>query len=478
MEQTRQPIVTVLGHVDHGKTTLLDAIRKTRVASGEAGGITQSIGASLVQTKDGKKITFIDTPGHAAFSKMRARGATVADIAVLVVAADDGPMPQTKEAIKYIQEAKIPFVVALTKIDLPSANVESSLGKLEKEGIFLEGRGGDVPHVSVSAKKGQGIDELLEVIGLVAEVSEVKADKKGPLEAVVIETGKDKRGMIVSLVVRNGTLKVGEEVSAGSTRAKVRGLFNDETKSVREIYPGEPALLLGFSTLPDVGSIITNTNGSGSTAADLPVKKLDVGIQKDDKSPKVIIKAQNQGVLEAILGGIDKRVKVIDASVGELTESDIFLAKSTSADIIVFASKVPSGVKKLADTESVKVAEFEIIYELFKHLEDMVIEREEKILGKAEVIKMFPLNPSDDKASGKKGKSIAGCKVIDGVITKKDILTLSRGDKRLGQVKIISMKKEKKEVQSVQKAEEFGIYFEPQFDFRLGDMLISVATEK
>src|SRR3990172_5876534 len=204
--QTRPPIATVLGHVDHGKTTLLDAVRKTNVASREAGGITQSIGASQVTTKEGKKITFIDTPGHAAFTNMRSRGAKVADIAVLVVASEEGVKPQTKEALQIIKEAKVPYMVAATKIDLASADPDAAKEQLEKEGVSFEGRGGDVPFVALSAKTGKGIEELLETLSLVSEVHDIKADSQGELEAVVLETSKDKRGLLVSVVVRNGTL--------------------------------------------------------------------------------------------------------------------------------------------------------------------------------------------------------------------------------------------------------------------------------
>lgn len=222
----RPPIVTVLGHVDHGKTSLLDFIRKTSVTKKEAGGITQSIGASVVQTKDGSTITFIDTPGHAAFSNMRSRGAKVADIAILVVAGNDGVMPQTKEALEMILASNIPFVVAATKSDLPGFSLEKVRGDLESQGVLFEGRGGDVPLISVSTVKGDGVDELLETIGLIAEVQGVAGDPNALLEAVIVETTKDQRGPAASLVVRNGTLKVGDEIVTENANAKVRGLFD------------------------------------------------------------------------------------------------------------------------------------------------------------------------------------------------------------------------------------------------------------
>lgn len=462
MKKLRPPIVTVLGHVDHGKTTLLDAIRKTKVTSGEAGGITQSIGASVVKTPDGKKITFIDTPGHAAFAKMRSRGAKVADIAVLVIAADDGVMPQTKEAISYVKEAKIPFIVAITKTDLPSANPESVREQLGKEGIALEGSGGDVPVALVSAKKGIGIKELTELISLVAEVNEIKAGETSALNAVVIETGKVRAGLVVSVVVKDGTLKVGDELRASGLSAKARGLFNDQGKSVKKVGPGEPVLILGFSQLPEVGAKIVH-QGEGAKQEVL-VKKVGVKNAKEGEIP-IVLKAQNQGALEAIVGGLPKGISLIATGIGDIIENDVFLAKASGARIMVFGGKVSPNVRKLANTEGVTIETFEVIYELFKRLEELLAEGKEKILGKAEIIKIFPT----------KDKKIAGCKMVDGLITKKSTLMLNRGENKLGVVRTVSLRKEKKEVEEVRKGEEFGIFFEPQVDFKVGDVLLSVA---
>ncbi|MFI5240820.1 MAG: translation initiation factor IF-2, partial [Microgenomates group bacterium] len=250
----RQPIVTVLGHVDHGKTSLLDAIRKTTVASGEAGGITQSIGSSVVTTPSGKKITFIDTPGHAAFTKMRSRGAKVADIAILVIAADDGIKPQTKEAIKIIKESGTPFIVAVTKIDIAGVNPEMARGQLEGEEILFEGRGGETPFIPLSSKTGVGVNDLLEMIALLSEVHGFTGDISAPLEAVVIESFKDRRGVVANVVVRNGNLKVGEEVFSEGIQGKIRAIHNDKGESVKEVGPGEPAQIIGFSEVPQVGA--------------------------------------------------------------------------------------------------------------------------------------------------------------------------------------------------------------------------------
>ena len=254
----RPPVVVVLGHVDHGKTSLLDYIRKTRVALREAGGITQNIGASQIITKSGKKITFIDTPGHAAFNKMRSRGAKVADIAILIVASDAGVQPQTKEAIDHIRKSEIPFIVTITKVDLQTANSESVLNQLEKEGILLEKRGGDTPLIEVSSKTGQGIDDLLETISLLADITRIKGDPKKELEAVVIETSKDKSGPLVNVIVRNGTIKVGETLYIENGCAKIRNLKTNKG-NVKVVFPGDPAQILGFDLLPEIGTKLFST---------------------------------------------------------------------------------------------------------------------------------------------------------------------------------------------------------------------------
>ena len=457
----RPPIVSVLGHVDHGKTTLLDALRKTSVASREAGGITQTIGASMVVTSAGGKITFIDTPGHAAFSKMRSRGTSASDIAILAVAADDGVKPQTIESLKYIKEAKIPYIVALTKTDLASASAEKVKGQLEKEGILFEGRGGDVPLVSVSAKAGTGLKDLLEIVLLLAEVNEVKGDPKDPLEAVVIETSKGKQGSVVSVVVKDGTLKVAEIVSADEISTKVRGLFNHLGKSVKEILPGEPGQILGFSSLPSVGSRLKS-----EVEITLSEEKIGSSRIKDTEGGlPVLIKAKSSGALEAVLGSIPKGIFVLGSGVGDINESDIFLAKSgQTSKIFAYGVKVSANVLRLAQTEDIKIESFEIIYELLERLAVLLKKEEKEIFGKAEIIASFPL---DDKR-------VAGCKVIEGRIARGDSLVLSRGETETGKVKAVSMKKMKKEINKAELGEEFGILLEPQLDFQKGDMLVSV----
>ncbi len=461
---TRSPIVVVLGHVDHGKTTLLDAIRKTSVASREAGGITQAIGASVIETKDGHNITFIDTPGHAAFSKMRGRGAKVADIAILVVAQDDGVQPQTKEALQIIRDAKIPFIVAGTKSDVAGVNAEALKGQLEKEQVLFEGRGGDTPFVSVSAKTDTGIKDLIDTISVLSEVSELKSDPEGILEAVVIESGKEQMGTFASVVIRNGSIKVGETIYTEEALAKVRALFNDKGISVKEILPGEPAKIIGFSEVPQVGASVTREAKEEVRETPKPKNLFDLRRLKDDEIP-VIIKASNAGALEAILAALPPQIIAVDSGVGEITTSDVLNAKTGNAYIFSFESKIPSEVVKLAEAEKIKVAKFDIIYELLQAIDEILKGGKVQVLGKAEILASFPFND----------KKVAGSRVTEGRISKGDILILMRGEKELGRTKATSIKKQKAEVAGVGPAEEFGVIMSPQLDFDKGDVLVSVA---
>lgn len=461
MIEKRQPIVTVLGHVDHGKTTLLDTIRKSNVTAREAGGITQSIGASIVQTADGKKITFIDTPGHAAFSGMRSRGAKVADIAILIVAADDGLMPQTKEAIGFIREAAIPFIVCFTKIDLPNANVDSAKASIEREGVYLEGRGGDIPFVEVSAKEGKGVKELLDLIALVADVNDIISDQDGELEAVVIETAKDNRGPLASVVVRNGNLAVTTEIKAGELTAKVRGLFDYLNKPVKKVAPGEPALILGFSDVPEVGTVIRGANYTEDESRLAEQRSVTSGKIAEGQIP-LLFKAQNAGSMEALLKSLPPEVFIISATVGELTETDVFLAKSAGALIMAFDVKVSNIISKLAETEKVKIQSYKIIYELLEKIDEMVKAGIKHVVAKAEIIASFPFN----------SKKVAGCRMEVGPINRGMKLKLMRGEEEIGEVRAGSLRRGKDEVGSVSEG-EFGVILEPQLDFTIGDVLIS-----
>jgi translation initiation factor IF-2 len=466
MMKPRPPIVTILGHVDHGKTTLLDALRKTNIVAKEAGGITQSIGASVVVAKEGRKITFIDTPGHAAFTQMRSRGAKVCDIAILIVASDDGVKPQTKEAIDIILKENMPFIVCLTKTDLPSSDPETVILQLEKEGIMFEGKGGNTPYQKVSAKKNEGLDALMEMIILVSDMNEISGDPDGDLDAFVVETRRDRRGSLASVIVLNGNLTVGKKILVDGVVTKVKALFDYLDKPIKEVLPGEPALILGFEKMPEIGAKIGELKGD---ILDVPkpkqmeqvVNKTDLGQEKFN----LVIKAQTSGSLEALLANLSPDVHVISSGVGDIIEADIFTAKSAkNCRVFAFEVKVPSNISKLADNEGVITETFNVIYKLFERVGEILKEGEEEVLGKAHIIASFPYE----------SRKVAGCKVVQGKIVKNDILILYRDDKMMGSAKAISMKKEKKDIMEVKQGEEFGVILQPQLDFTIGDMLVSV----
>lgn len=457
MSKKRPPIVTVLGHVDHGKTTLLDTIRKTRVASREAGGITQGVGASKVKFGD-SFITFIDTPGHKAFSKMRERGAKIADIAILVVAADDGPMPQTKEALKYLQDSGTPMIVAFTKTDLPSASVEKALSAMEQEGVYFESRGGDTPFVEVSSKSNTGIDELLEMINLVSEVNDLNIIKD-ELEAVVIETNKDNRGPVISVVVKNGVLKVGDTVYAWQSQVKIRGLFDEFGKQVKEARPGDPVIILGFTDLPEVGITIT---ANPQTSAKDSTDQTPTNLADDELG--IVLKVKSAGSVDAIKSSLPAKAKVLLSDVGDVTESDVFFAKAADAPIFVFEAKLPNRVKNLAETEEVDIYTFDIIYKLIEEIEAILESGRTKYSAKLEILARFPYN----------NLAVAGSKVLEGTLDKTDSLILVRDNKELGKVKIKSMRSEKNEIDQAKAGQECGILFVPQLDFKVGDQLLAV----
>ena len=454
MNTKRQPVVVVLGHVDHGKTSLLDALRETNITKSEAGGITQSIGSSVV-----KGITFVDTPGHAVFSAMRSRGSKLADIALLILDSSDGVKPQTKEAIEHINNAKIPFIVVFTKTDLPAASVDVALAELEKEGIFFEGRGGQTPYIGVSAKKKEGLKELLDLINLLSDVNATESDSEAQLEAVVIETTREKGGNMVSCVVRNGKLEIGKEIFSEGAKGKIKGLFDDRNKPVKIVLPGEPARILGFETLPAVGAVIIDREINDQSHS----TKTTRGTLDKTKIP-LYLKANNAGSLEALVASIPPEFVVIDASVGDVIESDVMNAKANKALIFVFESKVPVNVKHLAEMDKVKIERFDVIYQLLERLDEIVKSGLTEIIGKAEIVASFPFD----------NKKIAGSKVLQGRIEKTGEIRLMRGETELGKVKILSIKKQKQEVAGVSQGEECGILFMPQLDFQIGDAIVSV----
>ncbi len=475
-QELRPPIVTILGHVDHGKTTLLDFIRKASVAAKEHGGITQHIGAYQVE-HEGKKITFIDTPGHAAFEKMRSRGAHVADIAVLVVAIDDGIMPQTTEAIKHILAAKVPVIVAVNKIDLPGIDKTVQIQRIKKQlsdqGILVEEYGGDVPIVELSAKTGLGVDKLLEMITLVAEMNELKGDPALPPAGVVIEANLDRfKGPIATILIRNGTLKKGMQIVLGGRMSKVRGLIDWNAKPLDLAGPSTPVEVLGLEEVPMVGAIMGEEAAvKESLVIASLVDKLRAG---EDKSLKVVIKADKQGSLEAIENSLqkfneeEKLLDIVSSGTGEIGEADIKLAASVKAIAVGFNVKVAPNAAKIAENEHVLIRSYNIIYELLDEIgeviEGMVRPGEiEENLGKANIIAEF---------SGSSGR-VAGCRILEGYFTKSIKVKVLREGVEVGQAKIASLRKVKEEVNKVEKGNDCGMLFDPPLDFQVGDVVES-----
>ncbi|OGE62557.1 translation initiation factor IF-2 [Candidatus Daviesbacteria bacterium RIFCSPLOWO2_01_FULL_41_32] len=485
-EIVRPPIVTILGHVDHGKTTLLDFIRKASVAAKEHGGITQHIGAYQVeiprQARDdfaeNRKITFIDTPGHAAFEKMRSRGANVADIAILVVAIDDGLMPQTVEAIKHIQGAKVPVIVAVNKTDLQGIDQKVQLAKIKKQlsdqKINLEEYGGDTPFLPLSAKTGEGVDKLLEMILLVSEMHELKGDPALPPAGVIIEATLDKfKGPIATILIRNGTLKKGDQIEVGEIKSKVRGMFDWSGKPVNSAGPSTPVEVLGLEAVPGVGAVLGEpAEVKEAEILQSLVEKLQQG---NTKTLKVIIKADKQGSLEAIQASLEKfntERKIVDyiaTGTGDIGEENIKLASSVGAIVIGFNVKVAPTAQKMAENEHVLIRTYNIIYELLEDVEEVVntlleVGQLEEVLGKANIIAEFP--------HGKLEK-IAGCRMIEGIIAKGQKIRVMREGVLLGETKLKSLKKVKEEVNKVEKGNDCGMLFDPPVDFAIGDVVES-----
>jgi len=476
---SRPPVVTVLGHVDHGKTTLLDFIRKTNVAGREFGGITQHIGAYQITTSPNNKITFIDTPGHEAFGEMRSRGAEVADVVVLVVAANDGVMPQTIESIQYIKNANLPCVVAINKIDMPDVNLEKIKKQLIKAGLTLEEYGGETPMIPLSAKTGQGVDKLIEMILLLAELHPPTVKDQNIFEAVVIETTLSRnRGIVATIIVRNGSLHVGDTVVCENQEFRVRA-FNDwQGKSLSQIGSGDPTELLGWQKIPTVGSRLydkkqaslekqparTITHEEKATALTSPSPQ-DLETEK----VKLIIKADTQGTLEAIMHGLGSDAEIILRGVGQITESDVLLAKTTKAIIIGFHLQVPDQVTKLASSEKVFLKSYNIIYEMFDEIAD-VIEALKKgnlvtVFGEAQVIAVFNI----------KNEIIAGLKVVSGRIARGDQIKVVRNNTEIGRAKIKSLRHQKEDITKAEQGKEAGAILSQKIEILTGDSIIAIG---
>lgn len=432
MDNAIAPVVSVLGHVDHGKTTLLDAIRRSNVASREFGGITQKIGASsIVIEHDSKnrKITFVDTPGHEAFANMRSRGAKVADIAILVVSAVDGVMPQTKESIQLIQSAGIPYIVAFTKADLPEKNTDKIKQQLSQSNVLVEGYGGDVPTIEVSAKSGTNVKELLDLVLLLFEMKQtadsVHATVDGPLEAIVIESKLDpKVGAKASVVVKNGTLRVKDEIVAEGVVGKVRALISDTGSQVGEVHAGDAAEILGFEKVPSVGAIVKR---KGEAEVTQQATKSEGGVPTTEGSLPLILVADTQGSLEAIAASLPEGVQLMRQKTGEVSEADVLYAKSVGAIVLSFNIKIRPDVVNIARTEKVLVKNYTIIYELLDELKDVMegkrLAEMEQIYGVAQLQATFPFEKS----------TVLGLKVMDGRVAKGDKIRIMRDDVAIGE---------------------------------------------
>ena len=487
----RPPIVAVMGHVDHGKTSLLDAFRKTNVVAGEAGGITQSIGAYQISF-NGEKITFIDTPGHAAFTAMRARGAKATDIAILVVAADDGVMPQTVEAINHIKAANVPIIVAINNMDKPEANPDRIKQQLAENGVLPEEWGGDAICVPISAKTGMGLDDLKQTILLVSEMQELKANPKKMATAVVIEAELDKnRGPVASVIVQNGTLHVGDSIMSGLTYGKVRAMFNDKGKSVKEALPSTPVEILGFNDVPSSGDEVYAVEETLSKQVIQEridkIKKERAehssGVTLDNfmnrvqeghlKNLNIIIKADTMGSVEALKSSLlairneEAKVNLVHSGAGAVTESDVILAQTTGSIIICFNQKPVAKAKTLAETSKVQIKEYKIIYEVVDDVTNAIngmlsVKYEEVYIGSAEIRMVFKLSTA--------GK-VAGSYIKDGKATRNSIAVVKREGEEIGKTTVESLRIVKDEKAEVNKGFECGIKLKDNIDFKEGDTI-------
>jgi translation initiation factor IF-2 len=499
--QPRPPVVTIMGHVDHGKTTLLDAIRQTRVAEGEAGGITQHIGAYTVTVR-GKQVTFLDTPGHEAFTAMRARGAKVTDIVVLVVAADDGVMPQTIEAIHHAQAANVPIIVAINKIDKPGANPERVKHALAEHQLIPEAWGGQTIFVEVSAKQKTGIETLLEMILLQAEILELKADPTRPAKGTVIEARLDRgRGPVATVLVQNGTLRVGDAFVVGAMSGRVRALSNDRGERVKEAGPSTPVEVVGLPSVPAAGDQfvvvkderiareIAEARAEKQKAAEVttgPVKlsldDLFARIKEGEvKELAVIIKADVQGSAEALRGAVEKlstdavKLRVIHSGVGAITETDIMLASASRAIVMGFNIRPEPKAATLAEREGIDVRLYTVIYDAIEDIKAAMAgllepTLKERVLGRAEVRRIFNIP---------KTGIVAGCYVTEGVIQRSGThVRVLRDNVPIYQGKLGSLRRFKDDVKEVQQGYECGVSIENFGDIKVGDILEVFVVDK
>lgn len=494
----RPPVVTILGHVDHGKTTLLDAIRHTDVAGGEAGGITQHIGAYQVEHK-GRTITFLDTPGHAAFTAMRARGAQGADIVILVVAADDGVMPQTKEAIAHAKAAKVPIIVALNKIDRPNANPDYVKHQLADNGLQPDDWEGDTIVVPVSAKQRLGLEDLLEAILLVTDHVEIKANPEGTVAGTVIEAEMDKaKGVVATFLVQNGTLQMGDAVVAGSSSGKLRAMLDHRGKMIHKAGPSTPVRVMGLNEVPSAGDIFSvfPSEKEARSIAEANRAKMKAGPEAAPKTTledifekfkagevkelPLIVKADVQGSLEPIINSVEDlnceeiKINILHSGTGEITETDVNLAEASKAIIIGFNVTADPAIQKLADSKGVSIRKYAIIYRLTEDIDKalkgmLAPEFNEVITGTAAVQAVFHIS---------KLGNIAGCKVVKGEIRRNGKMRVKRGDNVVFENEVSSLKHEKEDVREVRQGFECGIGVRNFDTFMVGDILECYVMEK
>ena len=490
--EPRPPVITIMGHVDHGKTTLLDHIRKSRVAEGEFGGITQHIGAYQVSVK-GKKITFLDTPGHEAFTAMRARGAMITDIVIIVVAADDGVMPQTREAVDHALAANVPIIVAINKIDKPGADPQRIMTEVSELGLMPEEWGGDVPYVNISAKKGIGIDELLETVTVVAELAELKANPKRMAYGSVIEGRLDKgRGPVATLLIQNGTLRSGNPIVVGATYGRVRQLVDDRGREIKSAGPATPVEITGLNDVPEAGDkfmVFETEKEARHVGEERAQKKIEEernstsAMSLDDlfsqmKSGEVvdlniIVKADVNGTAEAVKSSLEKidvegaRVNVIRSTVGAISESDILLASASKAIIYGFNVRPDANVRRKADEEGVEIRLHQVIYKMVEEIEAamkgmLAPEMEEVVTGQAEIRHIYKVS---------KIGNIAGCYVTDGSIKRDCGIRLIREGIIVYEGKLASLKRFKDDAKEVNQGYECGLTIENYNDIKEGDIV-------
>ncbi len=495
--EARPPVITILGHVDHGKTSLLDYIRSTAVVEKEAGGITQHIGAYQV-SRDGQPITFLDTPGHAAFTAIRSRGARVTDIAVLVVAADDGIMPQTDEAIDHARAAEVPIVVAINKMDLPGAQPDVVKRQLSERNLLVEEWGGDVIAVPVSAQTGDGVDDLIENLLVLSEILELKANPERAAAGVIIEATLDRRrGPSATVLVQAGTLRVGDQIVAGSAWGRVRAIANERGETIDSIAPGSPGVVTGLNATPEAGDIlrvVSDERTARQTATrhgqrpvtgnldtvltlDNIVKQIDAG---DVKELVLVLKADVQGSVEAAVQSIEKlsdgdvKARIIHSGSGSVSDSDVQLAAASGGIVLAFNVGFEIGAERTAERLGVEVRNYQIIYRLLEDVEQALHgmlepEYEEVVVGRAEVREIF---------AGRRGVRIAGCRVLDGRITRQGTVRVLREDDIVAETEMSSLRHFRDEVNQATAGTECGIMLDSFNNFEEGDVILAYRMER